>query len=347
MRVLIIKMSSMGDVLHTLPALTDVATHFPDVRFDWLVEEDFAEIPAWHSHVENVFPIALRRWRKNIWQSLRSGECQAVIRKLRAHRYDYIIDAQGLTKSAIFARIAKGKRYGLSSKSARDPIAFLHYHKNYKVSWELHAVERIRKLFANVLGYEIPQSLPDYGIDLQNLSASPFSGKYLVFLHGTTWATKLWPESYWRKLVEVAVAAGYEVYLNSGNPDELARAQRVTLGITGATAMPRHNMATLAAILAYAEGVVAVDTGLGHLTAALAKPAVSIYGATNAKMTGAHGMNQTHLQAEFACSPCLSKSCDKPAINNIHPPCYAQLNPKHVWQKLLQQMDVMKVSACV
>ena len=337
----------MGDVLHTLPALTDAAACLPEAKFDWLVEEDFAEIPAWHSSVENVYPVALRRWRKTVLQGLFNGEYQRVFRQLRQHHYDYIIDAQGLTKSALLARLAKGKRYGLSSKSARDPLAFIHYHQSYKVAWHKHAVERVRELFAQVLGYCIPNGLPDYGIKLTSFTNAPLSGEYLVFLHGTTWTTKLWPEPYWRELVMLATRLGYFVYLNSGNPDELARAQRITRGIKMASAMPRQRIATLAAILVHAKGVVAVDTGLAHLAAALTKPSVSIYGASDAKLTGTYGLNQTHLQADFSCSPCFAKSCQKPAIGTIHPPCYEKLSPDSVWQALMQQIELAKGNVCV
>lgn len=338
MNILVIKTSSMGDIIHTLPALTDVEQRFPHAKVDWVVEEDFAEIPTWHANVDRVIPIALRRWKKTIWRSWRQGEYSRFIKQLRQFHYDYIIDAQGLTKSALVARFARGKRFGLSSRSARDPCAFLHYHQHYHISWQQHAVERIRTLFAQILGYTIPSTAPDYGLNLKNCADIPRQEPYLVFLPGTTWQSKQWPETYWRQLIAIAVQAGFYVYVNSGNAAEWAYAQRITTGINAAIAMSRHKLGELAMLIARATGIVTVDTGLGHLSAALAKPTVSIYGATAASMTGLYGHHQTHLQADFECSPCLQKRCIKqPSM--IYPPCYTDLNPEYVWTRLQQQVQ--------
>lgn len=345
-RVLVIKTSSMGDILHTLPALTDAAKYFPDLRFDWLVEEDFSEIPAWHSHVDHVFQLGLRRWRQNIWQSMWQGEWRELIRQLRRYDYDYIIDAQGLTKSAIWGWFAKGKRHGLSSKSARDPTACLHYHQNHVISWQQHAVLRVRELFARVLQYDLPDDCPDYGIRSAMIPRSPMTGNYVVFLHGTTWTSKRWPESYWRALTEKVIHAGFHVYLNSGNKEEFDQALRIVEGFQHATAMPHHTITTLASILSEAQGVVAVDTGLGHLAAALAKPAVSIYGSTDPAMTGTYGVHQTHLPTDFDCAPCLQRKCSRLTADELFSPCYTQISPERVWQQLEQQMLIAKGSLC-
>ena len=100
MRVLLVKTSSLGDVIHTLPALTDAQRAIPGIQFDWVVEEGFAEIPAWHPAVAQVIPVAIRRWRKHPLQTLRSGEWRRFKARLRETHYDLVIDAQGLLKSA-------------------------------------------------------------------------------------------------------------------------------------------------------------------------------------------------------------------------------------------------------
>lgn len=342
MKVLVIKTSSLGDVIHTLPALTDAAINIPGISFDWIVEESFSEIPAWHRQVDRLFLANLRSWRKKPYQTLRSDEWKSFYRAVREQSYDLIIDAQGLTKSALIARLAKGPRHGLDRKSARDPFAFIHYNQAHSIAWGQHAVERVRELFSKALNYPLPTSEADYGLDINKVGESPFSGKYLIFLHATTWQSKLWPENYWRQLAEYAGEAGYAVYLNSGNEEELARGQRIAQEFDHVTAMPRKSINELARIIAHAQGGVAVDTGLGHLAAALATPTVSLYGPTDAVLTGAHGKNQTHIQAEFSCSPCLKRQCDYPGEKQAEPACFAKVPAEMVWQQLKQTMEKTK-----
>ena len=201
MRALIIKTSSMGDVIHTLPALTDAGSALSDVRFDWVVEENFAEIPRWHPLVENVIPVALRRWRKAIFSAQTRAEWREFRGQLSAKKYDIIIDAQGLWKSALLARLAKGPRAGFDWPSARDSFASLLYQYKYTAGWDLHAITRLRSLFSQVFHYALPSSVADYGIERRRFITVPSAQKYLVFLHGTTWPTKHWPEAYWIKSV--------------------------------------------------------------------------------------------------------------------------------------------------
>lgn len=198
MRVLIIKTSSMGDVIHTLPALTDAGNAIPGIQFDWVVEESLAEIPRWHPLVDRVIPVALRRWRKNIFSAETRLEWQQCRALLRARQYDLVIDAQGLLKSAWLVWIAKGKRCGLDWQSAREPLASLFYQQQCaagKVK-EVHAVTRARRLFSQALGYPLPTTQVDYGVEKSQFNVAKNTNEYVVFLHGTTWATKHWPEEY-------------------------------------------------------------------------------------------------------------------------------------------------------
>mgnify|MGYP003604329080 FL=1 len=165
MRVLLIKTSSLGDVIHTLPALTDAARAIPGIQFDWVVEEGFAEIPTWHPAVAQVIPVALRRWRKNLLQTWKSGEWAAFKQRLREGRYDLVIDAQGLLHSALLTRYVDAPVAGLDRASAREPLASRCYDRPCAVAWGQHAVERVRQLFAQALGYSLPQSVGDYGLD--------------------------------------------------------------------------------------------------------------------------------------------------------------------------------------
>ena len=300
MRVLIVKISSLGDVIHTLPAVTDAVAANPNVKFDWLVEEGFAEVPAWHPAVDQVIPVALRRWRENRWQSWRSGEWSAFRKQLAAQSYDLVIDAQGLVKSACLSRLATGPVAGMDKTSAREPLASLFYRQRFPVAKGQHAVERTRQLFAQALGYPVPDDIGQYGMDRSRLAAdATFPDEpYLVFLHGTTRDDKHWPEPYWRELASRIVESGYKVLLPWGNDVERQRAEYIAQGHDDVTVLPRLNLAGVAHAIMRAKGVVAVDTGLGHLTAALDVPAVSLYGPTSPELVGTYGRNQCHLEAK-------------------------------------------------
>jgi heptosyltransferase-1 len=346
MKVLLIKMSSMGDVIHALPALTDAAKHILDIQFDWVVEESFQEIPRWHPAVKRVIPIALRRWRKNWLKAFKSGAPQRFFKALRQEQYDVIIDAQGLLKSAIVARCAKGLRHGLDEHSARESKSAWFYERTHSVEYQQHAVLRVRKLFAQILGYPLPESPADYGIrhyfaptpTLPRQSQGREYCPYLVFLHNTTWETKLYPELYWQRLGELANQQGFQVKLTSGNTTEKARADRIAATLKNAEALPRLSILEVANLLVNAAGVISVDTGFSHLAAALAVPNVALYGPTNPVYTGAYGTNQIIMAAQFPCAPCLRKHCNHPDRHQtIAPPCFRTLPPEKVWQALFSQ----------
>lgn len=344
MRVLIVKMSSMGDVIHTLPAITDAAGAIPGIEFDWVVEEAFQEVPSWHPSVRKVMPIALRRWRKerkgakglrqHAEEEMRDFEAD-----LQGRHYDAVIDAQGLLKSAWVTRKVAGPRYGLSWKSARESLASLAYQHKINVSWEQHAVSRVRELFAQSLGYQVERGLPDYGLRRAAFARPEgMDGKTLVFLHGTTWTSKHYPEAYWRKLTETAVQSGYRVLLPRGGEVDKDRAERLAQGLDGARVLKRLRLRDLAGYLAHASGVVSVDTGLSHLAAALDTPQVCLYGATDPARTGAYGRGQFHMKADFDCAPCLKRECQFKGVSLQKPACYDSIPPDSVWQVLLEQL---------
>ncbi|MFJ3521872.1 lipopolysaccharide heptosyltransferase I [Pseudomonas sp. NPDC090203] len=345
MRVLLIKTSSLGDVIHTLPALTDAARAIPGIQFDWVVEEGFAEIPTWHPAVAGVVPVAIRRWRKNLWQTFKNGQWRQFKQRLRDTRYDLVIDAQGLLKSAWLTRYVKAPIAGLDKDSAREPLAARFYDRTYAVARGQHAVERTRQLFAQALGYQVPQGVGDYGLDRSRLLDAERAAPFVLFLHGTTWATKHWPELYWRQLAERMIAQGLEVRLPWGNPVEKARAERIAQGLDKAQVLPKLNLAGVAKVLASAQGCVAVDTGLGHLAAAMDVPTLSLYGPTNPGLSGAYGKSQVHLAGDYpACAPCLQKKCTyRPDASDQRrfdterewPLCFTRLSPERVATELV------------
>jgi lipopolysaccharide heptosyltransferase I len=298
MKVCVIKTSSMGDVIHTLPALTDAQKAIPSLSIDWVVEENFAEIPRWHSAVNRVLPIALRRWRKSPFSIQTRNEWKNYRTLLQAENYDAVIDAQGLIKSALFAiRFAQGVKHGYDRQSIREPLASFFYDKKYAISYQQHAVERIRQLFAHSLGYELPQVQGDYGIARHFLYQTS-EKNYVVFIHSTTRADKHWEESEWQKLIEkITALSDCEIHLPWGNELEKARADRLAQVHSNVIVLPKLTLTELAKQLANAKAAVSVDTGLAHLTAALDKPNITLYGATDPKLIGCYGKNQHYLSA--------------------------------------------------
>lgn len=297
MRVLIVKMSSLGDVIHTLPALTDAAAAHPNIRFDWVVEEAFSEIPAWHPTVDRVLPIALRRWRKHPLRDFSGPEWREFRNALRREHYDAVIDAQGLLKSAFVARLARAPIYGLDRQSAREPLASAAYQHKIAVSREMHAVERIRSLFAQALGYQQRSDRGDYGVRANLDRQRQKRTRGLLFFHGTARAEKLWPADRWVELGDLAGGAGYPVWMPWGSDAEKARAEEVASRSANVQVLPRLDLLGLASMLLEVDGAVAVDTGLGHLAAALDVPTVSLYGPTSTRLVGAYGRNQAHIQS--------------------------------------------------
>ncbi|MBK5074195.1 lipopolysaccharide heptosyltransferase RfaC [Budviciaceae bacterium CWB-B4] len=298
MRILIVKTSSMGDVLHTLPALTDAQNAIPNIQFDWVVEEGFAQIPGWHSTVDQVIPVAIRRWRKSWFSADTRQERAAFITQLQQRHYDAIIDAQGLIKSAfLITRKARGTKHGQDRHSAREPLASWFYDVKHSIPKNQHAVERTRQLFAQSLGYPMPDRKGDYGIARRFLATPPAdANSYLVFLHATTRDDKHWPEQHWRELIALTADSGFKIKLPWGAPHEHERAKRLAKGFQHVEVLPKLSLEEIANVLAGARVVVSVDTGLSHLTAALDRPNITLYGPTDPGLIGGYGKNQLSVK---------------------------------------------------
>lgn len=295
MRVLMVKTSSMGDVIHTLPALTDAKRAIPDLQVDWVVEEGFAQIPSWHVAVDRVIPVAIRRWRKNLLSPQTRQEWHAFRQQLQARTYDAVIDAQGLLKSAaLITRLSHGPKHGFDRHSAREPLASLFYDCKHPVATQQHAVERTRQLVAQSLNYSVPTQLGDYAIARHFTSTLPAdAGQYMVFLHATTRDDKHWPETHWRELIDwVGKNTALRIKLPWGAPHEQARAERLAAGFSHVDVLPKLTLAQVASVLAGAKQVISVDTGLSHLTAALDIPNITLYGPTDPGLIGGYGKGQ-------------------------------------------------------
>lgn len=335
MNVLIVKLTSMGDLIHALPAITDAKMHVPDIHFDWVADEAFADIPRMHPAIENVITTAHRRWKRKTWQSIKSGEFITLWKNIRKKKYDIVIDAQNNLKSAVIMSLTRGVRCGMDKHSTREKFADWVCNKTFSIPIDQHAINRQRQLFAKALGYPVPQTAPDFGIDVARLPALPIRlpDRYLVFIHNTTWESKHWPESYWMELIHMAAKAGYHVVLPWGNAIEEARAQRLATAAPAHTiVLPRLSIPEQARMIAQSKGAVCVDTGLGHLTAALNIPAVHLYGPTDPALIGATGQHQVHLIAEYECAPCYLHNCKFGAESE----CFLKnMRPAMVWENLL------------
>jgi len=349
MRVLIVKVSSLGDIIHTLPAVTDAYRSRRGLRFDWVVEEGFTEIPRWHPAIDKVIPVAFRRWRKELYKTWRNGEFAAFKRDLQEHHYDLVIDAQGLIKSGIISRISRGLTVGLSNTTIREPLATMFYNVKYTVPWQQHAVERLRDLFSRTFNYTLDYKTCDYGLNLKQFRDPQIMAvPYVVLLHGTTWDSKQWPMQYWKRLIRLITANGYRVKLLWGNALEKQRAQEMAENSIRVDILDRMGLTEIAKVMVNSCGVVTVDTGLGHLAAALSLPTVALYGASNAELTGTYGHHQVHLPSRIDCAPCLKKTCEYQGALltdefdgqtfTVRPPCYRDNPPDEVWARLAALM---------
>lgn len=285
-RILLVKTTSMGDVIHALPVVTDILQHFPDAQIDWLVEASFADIPRLHPRVQQVFTVAVRRWRKQWWRCQTWREITAVKRAVAAQTYDAVLDVQGLLKSAVMAGWARGPRHGYDAQSIREPLASRCYQHTYTIAYHQHAVTRIRTLAAMALGYATPQNSPDYGLSTESRCAAKPA---FLALHATSRDSKLWPEEHWVALGQHYALQGLHMWLPWASASEQARAQRIASQVPHAQVLPKLSLQQLASQMPQARFAVGVDTGLSHLAAALDVPVVAIYTDTEPAFTGVAG----------------------------------------------------------
>ena len=333
MRLLLVKLSSLGDVVHALPAVTDAARAIADLDVHWVVEEAYRDIPVLHPAVTRVIPIALRRWRRR-WRaaSVEIGDCLAA---LRHDTYDVVLDAQGLVKSSVVAGVCRGTRVGFDRASAREPLASIGYRRAIRVAKGRHAIDRQRALFAGALGYRCPSTPLDYGLSRANAGRAG-----VVLAHGTTWDDKRWPETFWIALASRLTHSGVAVTLPWGSDAELECARRIAAGAPGTAVAERTDLRGVIELLGRSAAVVSVDSGIGHLAAALGVPTIALYGPTDANLTGCRGAKVENLTVQFECAPCLSRRCayrGEPRVvagERIEPPCFSTLTPERVWQRL-------------
>ncbi len=328
MKVLLIKMSSMGDIFHTFPAVTDLLQHRPDIELHWVVEENFAEIVSWHPGVTRIIPIALRRWmkmrNKTAWQEFKEWKAE-----LNQPHYDLVIDAQGLLKSLLVAKSTRTTNIqGYDKQSARESWVSFFYHQDYFVDKNLHAVQRTRQLLSKIGQYSINNYF-SFGIQ-QYFSKIEKKSAQLVFIIGTSWTTKLWQPEKWIELTQLALTAGYQVDIMWGSEEEKRLADTITKTCPGST-RPEEKMSITAVAerLVAATAVVGLDTGFSHLAGALEIPTIALYGATSPIKVGLIGSHTHNLQLEqpLDCMPCHKRQCQLlPEKSTDCPPCLARID---------------------
>jgi len=284
-RILFVKTSSLGDVVHNCPAVSDAARMLPGAQIDWVVEEPFAAVAAMHVSVRRVIPIALRRWRRALWSPAVWSELRAFRRALTTERYDAVIDSQALLKSAVVCLLASGRKHGMDAESARERLAARFYDVTHTVSWRLHAVERNRLITAEALGFALDEDVR-YGLRAEGASPLEQDSSYAVFLTMTSRKEKLWPESRW---IETGRALDMPVVLPWGNDAERRRAERIRAAVPQAIVPRRMALEELARLFVHARGVIGLDTGLTHLAAALRVATVGIYCGSDPALNGLYG----------------------------------------------------------
>jgi heptosyltransferase I len=300
----LVKLSSMGDVIHNFPVVSDLARAFPGVEIDWLTEAPYAELVGIHPSVRQVFPVHLRALKKHwlspaAWRVLRDDKARVKAQALQ-QKYDAVLDTQGLVKSALLARwgVTQGTPIiGYSRDVARESLAARFYTRAFNIANDQHAVQRNRELAASAFGY-VPPSVLDYGIAAPDQSewrsrssprSSPNNAPYVVLLHATSRADKQWPLPYWQELGTILAANGVQSILPWGAAEERITSEKIAAGIPNALIPPPLKLSAAAAMLAGAIRIVGVDTGLAHLAVALKRPTVGLYITTRPSLTGLLG----------------------------------------------------------
>ena len=343
LRILIVKLSSLGDVVHAMPVLHDILAAHPHALIDWVVEPGFAPLLRRVDGINEVIECALRRWSQAWWKNTVRAEWRAFRQRLRAQRYDAVLDLQGLTKSALIARIAnrtsQGMSYGLANRTDgagfEAPARWLVDHA-IRIQPHIHALDRSRELAARALGYRV-QGPPQFG--LRAASTRRSGASKVVFVHGSSRDDKLWPEAAWTELGQRVIAQGWRIALPQAGAVEQARAQRLQQALGAhAEVWPPMHLDALVDRMGAAQGVVGVDSGLSHIAVALGLPHVQLYNFPTAWRTGpqaAHGHGHQvsvegrpapSMEAVWAawCGVTAEPCCDTPA----EPCCDAPAEPR-------------------
>lgn len=284
MKILLVRVSSLGDVLHNLPMVADILRHHPDAQIDWVVEEGYVSLVRLNPHVRKVIPFALRRWKKGLKDKAVRAEVRAFFRDLRAEQYDYVFDTQGLIKTGIIMAAARvrpgGQKIGMANgteDSGYEGASRIFHSRSIPVALRTHAVQRGREIAAAALGYAA-DTPPDFGLTAADPNQRPAwmpAGDYAVFFHGTARDAKKWAPAHWIALGQAL--APLSILLPWGSPKEKEEAERLAAALPNARVLPKLSMMDAVELARHAALAVGVDTGLTHIAAAFVRPTVEIY----------------------------------------------------------------------
>jgi heptosyltransferase-1 len=302
--ILFIKTSSLGDVIHHMPAVSDARAHRPNARIGWVVEEAFAPLVRLHRAVDTVIPVAWRRWRHTPFSRDTWREIAAFKAAMREQTHETVIDAQGLLRSALIARIARGRRHGYDSESVRERPAAWFYDVHHRVDRALHAITRNRMLTAQALGYAFDAPL-DFGLDRAVLAQGE-TARDAILLHATARPEKEWPVADWIAVARALAARGYRPILPWGTDHERQRSWQIAAVVPAAIVPERAVLDAVARMIARAALVVGVDTGLLHLAAALGVPLVAIFAGTEPRQHGPLGTGKIEIVGSAGAPPSLA-----------------------------------------
>ena len=297
-KILILKLASLGDLVHALPALSDAKRAHPDFVFDWALDHRFQEVASWHPAIRQVIPTNHRTWRKHPFSSKTRQEIGRVLTTLQESHYDLIIDAQGNWKTALFSLWIPGTTIGWDGSCIPEWGAHLFYGKTVSVPSSCHAIEKMRQLFAKALDDPLPTSAPDYQINQELFSPPPIllPSRYLVFVPIASTHQKLWPQDHWKYLLQRACEQNLSIVIPWGSEEEKRRMEQLILH-PNITLLPSLSLSQIGYVLHKAQAIVSVDTGLSHIGAALNIPSITLYGPTDPHKTGTVGTHQHWLSS--------------------------------------------------
>jgi heptosyltransferase-1 len=287
-RILIIKTSSLGDIIHCLPIINDIKYFVPESSIDWLVEESFADVPRLHPGVNSVITISLRSWKKNLRKKSTWTGLYKAIKAIRENHYDIIIDFQGLLKSAFFTLFTRGDIHGFDKASIRETAASYFYKHTHAVSKQIHAVVRNRELASKCFQYELIDQSAHFGLEIHNINNFNLSERYVILIHGSSKKSKQWPMEYWLKVIQFFNVLGLRVLLPWGSLEEYHFSKALRKASTNSLVLPKMNISNLANIISGAKCVVGVDSGLTHLGNALGIPTIGLYMDSNPYLNGVY-----------------------------------------------------------
>lgn len=355
-KVLIVKTSSMGDIIHTFPAVYELKQNIKNIQIDWVVEQNFVDLVKINKNIDNIITVDTRKWRNNWFKNL--GNIVKFIKKLRSKKYDYVIDAQGLYKSLIITKLSKvcnKKKIGFDKNSIRGKYLSWLYNEKISVIKDQHAIYRIQELFGKVFSYKpLKQNTAEYGIEVNNFTysnqakISTFS-KTIMLIPNTTWNSKKWPVDNWIELGNSLLSNNYQIIINSGNDLEYCDAVYIKNNLNNkkhVSILKDKSITDKINIIKTCSIIVSVDTGLAHIAAALDKTTITIYGATSEKLTGVKGQythNLTPSSAIYSCTPCFKKSCNYYGTE-MNKQCYKDITSRELID-LISKISVSKETA--